>query len=187
MAQLDPAQEAFRAEVARRIAINEGCRLTRYQDSLGIWTIGVGFNCERADAGAELAAVGARLADVMADRAIAQAQAQALFERCLSGLEAAARSSLAAGAYDALTGARRFVLLDLEYNLGSRGWLGFETTRAIISEAQAQKGAGRVAIAHQLFMLAGDHLAASAWNGQVGQRAARDIAMIRTGDWVPTT
>ena len=161
--------------------------MTRYLDSLGIWTIGIGFNCERADAAGELAAVGARLVDVMGGLPIAPAQAQALFERCLSGLEHDARASLDAGVFDALTDARRFVLCDLEYNLGSRGWLGFTTTRALLSEAQAQKLAGRVTIAHQLFQVAGDHLAASAWNGQVGQRATRDIAMIRTGEWVPAS
>ena len=38
--------------------------------------------------------------------------------------------------FDALTDARRFVLCDLEFNLGSRGWLEFSSTRAIVNAAQ---------------------------------------------------
>ena len=79
------------------------------------------------------------------------------------------------------------MILDLEYNLGQRGWLGFATTRALITEAQAQKLRARNDVAHRLFNVAGDHLAASAWDGQVGDRATRDIAMIRTGEWVPAS
>jgi GH24 family phage-related lysozyme (muramidase) len=159
----------------------------RYQDSLGVWTIGDGFNLERADAPQMLRACGANPQAIADGAALTPAQAQMLFVACLSGLEDAARASLAPGIYDALTDARRFVLLDLEYNLGSRGWLGFPTTRALLTEAEQQKVAGKLPIAHALFNLAGDHLQESAWDGQVGDRALRDISMIRSGLWCDAT
>ena len=177
----------FIPECTRRIALNEGRKLQRYRDSLGIWSLGIGFNLERGDAAAMLRACGINYADVMADGLITPAQADALFARAFAPIQDAARASLAHGVYDALTDARRFVILDLEYNLGQRGWLGFDTTRALLNEAQAHKNAGRMPIAHALFNLAGDHLHASAWNGQVGDRATRDIQMIRTGSWVPAS
>jgi len=36
-------------ELERRITISEGCSATRYLDSRGIPTIGIGFNLQRAD------------------------------------------------------------------------------------------------------------------------------------------
>jgi lysozyme len=174
------------AEVERRIRINEGCEPTMYHDSLGIPTIGIGFNLQRSDAQATLASIGVTdFAGVMAGRvALSQAEIDELFRYAFAPIESSARASLNPGVYDALTDARRFVLCDLEYNLGSRGWEGFTTTRAIVNEAQAAKNAGRTDQAHALFGAAAAHLAASAWNGQVGERAQRDEAMMRDGVWV---
>jgi GH24 family phage-related lysozyme (muramidase) len=175
------------AEVEHRIATNEGCRLTRYRDSLGIWTIGVGYNLERGDAPTLLPSLAIDYAAVMNDRPITQAQCDALFAYCLSGIVDAARASLAPGVYDALSDARRFVLCDLEFNLGQSGWLGFPGTRALLNQAQKTKLAGQLDAAHNLFGVAADHLTASAWFGQTGNRARRNVAMIRSGVWVSAT
>jgi GH24 family phage-related lysozyme (muramidase) len=178
---------AWLAEVEHRIAINEGQRFTRYLDSVGIWTIGVGMNLQRGDAPAVLKACSIDYAAVMNDKPITQPQCDALFAYCLSGIVDAARASLAPGVYDALSDARRFVLCDLEYNLGQSGWLGFPGTRAILNQAQKTKMAGQLDAAHNLFGVAADHLTASAWFGQVGNRARRNVAMIRSGVWVSAT
>ena len=181
--------EEFTAEVRSRIGINEGRREMMYRDSLGIKTIGVGFNLERGDAMLVLAKIGVSNVDgVIAGYVpLSQPQIDALLEYTFEPIEAAARASLAPGVYDALSDARRFVLCDLEFNLGQRGWLGFATTRAILDEAQGAKSAGKMDIAHRLFGLAADHLAASAWDSQVGNRASRDVAMMRTSGWCAAT
>jgi GH24 family phage-related lysozyme (muramidase) len=178
---------AWLAEVNHRVTINEGCKLVRYRDSVGIWTIGVGYNLQRGDAPTLLKSLGIDYAAVMANKPITQAQCAALFQACLSGIETAARNSLAPGIYDALSDARRFVLCDLEYNLGESGWLGFAGTRALLNQAQKTKLAGQLDAAHKLFDVAADHLTASAWFGQVGDRARRNVAMIRSGAWVSAT
>lgn len=181
--------QEFTAEVERRIRINEGCEPKVYLDSMGIPTIGIGFNLQRADAAEALASVGVHdFAGVMAGRvALTQTQSDALFGYSLAPQESNAGASLAPGVFDALSDARRFTLIDLEFNLGSRGWLGFPTTRALINEAQAAKNAGKMALASSLFGVAADHLRVSAWDGQVGARARRDEAMIRTSEWVNAT
>lgn len=181
--------QEFAAEVERRIRINEGSAPKVYLDSLGVPTIGIGFNLQRSDAAAALAQVGVHdFAGVMAGRvALTQTQIDALFGYSLAPQESNARASLAPGVFDALSDARRFVLIDLEFNLGSRGWLGFGATRALINEAQAAKNAGKMTLASNLFGVAADHLRVSAWDGQVHSRARRDEAMLRTSNWCSPT
>jgi lysozyme len=177
----------FVIEVARRIGINEGCKLTRYQDTMGIWTIGIGFNLERSDAAAILRAAGANLAAIMAGGSITVDQAHQIFALCFGGIQEQARGSLAGGVFDTMTDARRFVICDVIYNMGLGGWMDFSGTRAILCTAQKAKNAGQVTGAHTGFGLAADHLTASAWFGQVGDRARRNVAMIRSGEWVDAT
>jgi lysozyme len=177
----------FVIEVARRIGINEGCKLTRYQDTMGIWTIGIGFNLERSDAAAILRAAGANLAAIMAGGSITVDQAHQIFALCFGGIQEQARGSLAGGVFDTMTDARRFVICDLIYNMGLGGWTDFAGTRGLLSEAQQAKNAGKLDAAHAQFDVAADHLTASAWYGQVGDRAKRNVAMIRSGVWVDAT
>ena len=181
--------EEWVAEVRRRIAVNEGCILNLYFDTVGVPTIGYGFNLQRSDAAKCLAACGVTdIQDVIAGKKpLTQEEADALFDRDLPVYIADARASLGPRVFDSLSDARRFVLCDLEYNLGQRGWLGFAATRALINEAQAAKDAGKSSLAHNLFSLAADHLRASAWDSQVGDRARRDEAMMRSSLWVDAT
>lgn len=175
---------SWMAETQRRMRINEGCDLARYRDSMGIWTLGIGCNLERGDAVDLLRSCGISYSAVMAGASITQAQADHLFALCFAPIIGAASTSLGPNVFRTLSDARRFVICDLEYNLGENGWLGFSTTRSLITEAQNCKNSGQAQSAHNLFELAADHLASSAWAGQVGDRARRDIAMIRTGEWV---
>lgn len=184
----------FIQETTRRLGIDEGCRLYKYRDTRGVVTIGIGFNLERGDAqqaiekaGGDWAAVSAAPvavdsspANAVAD-CITQAVADALFAYSFAPIAAEASESVAAGVFDSMTDARKFVLCDLVYNLGDGGWLGFGATRELLDLAQQKKNAGDAATAHSLFEAAGDHLQASAWYGQVGARAKRDVAMIRVG------
>lgn len=177
------------AEVERRIRINEGCESYCYADSMGIPTIGIGYNLQRGDAQGALAKIGVHdFAGVLARRvALTQQQIDDLFAYSFAPIESNARASLNPGVFDALSDARRFVIVDLEFNLGQRGWLGFPTTRAIINEAQALKNSGKPTRASALFGLAADHLRMSAWDGQVGARARRDEAMMRSSGWANAT
>lgn len=173
-------------EVARRVAINEGCELRVYRDSMGTKTIGIGFNCERGDAVPALTKIGVK--DINAvlggQQALTPAEVQALFEYSFAPVEAQARASLAPGIFDSMTDARRFVVCDLVFNLGNTGWLQFEGTRSLLNKAQHAKNNGDVPMSHPLFVAAADHLTASAWFSQVGYRAMRNVAMIRDGGWV---
>jgi GH24 family phage-related lysozyme (muramidase) len=179
-------RQEWLSEVYRRIGIDEGNRATMYHDTVGIPTIGIGFNLQRDDASEALRSCGCTdVTGVVAGTAsLTPPQVESLFRYSFGPIESQARASLATGVYDSMTDARRFVICDLIFNLGNAGWLGFANTRRLLNEAQQKKNAGQQTQAHQLFEEAANHLQASAWYGQVGYRAMRDVAMIRSGVWV---
>jgi GH24 family phage-related lysozyme (muramidase) len=181
-------REQWLAAVRDRIGDDEGDSAKEYRDSMGIPTIGEGFNLERSDARQALAACGVTDVDGVMNGTVALTPAQdaTLFNYSFAPIESEARASLDAGIYDALSDARRFVICDLVYNLGAAGWTAFTGTRSAIAQAQLAKNIG-AADAHDLFEAAADHLANSAWFTQVGNRARRDVAMMRSGTWVNPT
>lgn len=172
------------AEVHRRIAINEGCRLSMYLDSLGIPTIAFGFNLQRGIEAFVLCGIKNIAAILSGAEAITQSQADLLLAHDLPTYIASAKASMPNGIFARLSDARRFVITDLVYNLGADGWADFAATRHLIAAAVDTKVP---ATAHALYGEAADHLAASDWAGQVGDRAKRDIAMMRSSEWVPAT
>ena len=177
---------AFRAEVERRIANDEGRRNRMYLDSLGIPTVGIGWDLQRDDTMHALAFCGVTdaVGVISGKTALTDAQVDKLFAYSFEPIETEARGSLASGIYDALSDARRFVVLSMRFQLGMDGWMAFSNTRGLINEAEEAKTSGALDRAHALFMLVGDHLATSDWYSQSASRGVRNVAMMRTGVWV---
>jgi hypothetical protein len=200
----------LKAEVSRRIRINEDCRLYRYRDSVrdddhpvGVITLAWGWNDERADSQTAYAKVGidftrVRVSPIAVDAdpanavaaCITQAQADALFDDvALPPVLIQAHNSLEhlgapPNVFDRLSDARQYVVVDMPYNMGEDEWLAFVGTRTLIVQAQMQKDAGNMQRAHDLFMQAAHHMEVSDWYGQTGDRAKRNVAMMRTGVFV---
>ncbi len=181
---------AWLGEVQRRIAISEGCEATRYYDTRGVPTIGIGYNLTRADAYSALLKAGVPPTQVQGvingDVALSQEQIDALFAYSFAPIVSEARASLPTGIFDALTDARRFVICDLVYNMGSGRWLQFVRTRAAIADAQRAKEAN-APDAHEAFVTAANDLRQSDWFTQVGWRAKRDCAMMEVGIYCDPT
>jgi GH24 family phage-related lysozyme (muramidase) len=190
-------QAQWLAEVSSRIRASEGLRLYKYRDSVDIVTLGYGYALEGQRpplfTDAQWAAIQAAPIAIdskpenAVEACITQEHAIALFDAILPTYIAQARASLATGIFDLLDDARRFVIVDLTYNLGagSDGWGGFRATHDLIARAVTQKQQGRMDNAHALFGEAADHLAASAWYGEVGVRAEHDVTMMRSSEWSP--
>jgi hypothetical protein len=190
------------AEVVRRAHINEGTRLLAYDDAQpdiaiaypsqlrGTLTIGIGHSLQSSSPIEQqylLKQAGIQCAPNLTSLchlSITVMQAEALFRVDLPKYAAAARALLTLGTFDALNDARQVAFFDLVYNEGGSD---FTRTWALLSHAQAAKSVGNLAIAHGLFVTVGDHLRASAWYGQVGNRAKRDIAMLVTGQLCSAT
>jgi hypothetical protein len=178
--------QAWQAEVEKRIAINEGRRNTVYNDTANPPnpTVGIGFNLNRSDARDALAKIGAGYDAVRSGTtSLTDQQVDRLFAYSLAPVVDEARASLQPSHFDSMSDARRFVICDLVFNLGSAGWLGFVNTRGIIDKACHAARTSDSAGAHVLFGQAADALTQSAWYNQVGDRAKRDVAMMRTSNW----
>jgi len=152
---------ALRSELRR----DEGEKFKVYLCTKGKRTIGVGRNLDdRGITPAETKALGITVASCIA-RGINAQQSAALLENDIDLCEAGLDRALPW--WRTLDDVRQRVLLNMCFNLGITKLLGFHDTLAAIR-------VGR-------YVEAADHMVASAWHGQVGDRALRLEAMMRTG------
>lgn len=130
--------------VIAALKFDEGFRSLPYVCSAGKLTIGYGVNLNAG---------------------ISEAEADLLLRHRVQMLEEAL--SYAVHGYDALSRARKDVLVNMAYNLGLAGLLRFKKMLAAVELGQ--------------FSRAADEMLASRWADQVGDRAKRLAAQMRTG------
>ena len=131
--------------LTEQLVRDEGLRLKPYKDSVGKLTIGVGRNLD--------------------DRGLSTSEAMMLLTNDIADCAADVNNALpwARG----LDEARRGVLLNMCFNLGIHGLLGFTHMLAAL-----QTG---------LYAAAAAHMLDSRWAEQVGDRALRLAAQLKTG------
>jgi lysozyme len=138
------------ARLKLQLVRNEGIRLKPYHDSVGKLTIGVGRNLD--------------------DVGITNLEAKMLLENDIERVESDLRVHLPL--YSSLDDVRQRVLMDMAFNMGVAGLLGFQKMLA--------------ALAARDFATAKAEMLNSKWAKQVGIRAIRLAEMIETGQ-DPTT
>lgn len=144
----------------------EGRRQKAYVCTAGHPTIGIGFNLDRADAGAKLTALGFELQAVRSGGVtLTHDQVDELFEPDLAAAIDGAHRLVRT--FDALSARRQHACVDLTFNLGTSGFGRFTKTLEALD-------AGRYAEAAR-------ELQSSRWYGQVGQRGPVVVAMMRDG------
>lgn len=143
--------------IADLIRSDEGLRLTAYQDTRGVWTIGYGYNLQAHGYTKTQAAQ----AIWTKDRA----------ERALSGKigECVAYLDRTYSAWRNLTGARQAVCVSAVYQLGPRAIPPFAPTIALICRGEYAAAAAR--------------MRATAWARQTPNRVRRLADMMATGEW----
>lgn len=134
-----------RAAMIRQLRLHEGERLKPYRCTAGKLTIGVGRNLE--------------------DRGITAEESAYLLGNDIDRFTTELLRALPWVAQ--LDEVRQRVLLDMAFNLGLAGLLGFKNTLATIKAGDYQKAAAM--------------MLDSKWAGQVGQRAERLSRMMFTG------
>lgn len=145
------------------ITRHEGRRLSMYKDSLGVPTIGVGFNLRRPDAGQILAKVGApTVAQLLAGAQITPATCDALLRQdvqaCTDDLEKLFVD------WATMPENIRLVLIDLRFNLGPTRLRGFGNTLDSFRRGDYRDAARRLSM--------------SLWAKQVGKRAEENIELV---------
>lgn len=126
---------------------DEGCRLHVYEDSRGIPTIGYGRN--------------------LRDRGISQAEANMLLDHDITAVTGDVLGQIPCAAR--LDEVRRATLVNMAFNLGINGLLGF---RQLLAAVEAEQ-----------WDAASAAMLDSKWARQVGVRAQRLARQMATGEW----
>jgi GH24 family phage-related lysozyme (muramidase) len=151
-----------------RIGEYEGKRAHVYTDTAGHPSVGIGFNLDRDGAQPALEAVGADFNEVRAgNQDLTDAQISTLFQQDLNKAIDGATSVVSN--FSSLNDPRQFVVVDMIFNLGQPGFSQFHHTIKAIESGDWEA--------------AGDQMKDSAWYGQVGIRAQKDVQMMKTGEW----
>ena len=128
-----------------QLILHEGMRLKPYRCTAGKLTIGVGRNLE--------------------DKGITYDEAMFLLRNDIAEVTAQLERF---DWFRALGPVRRKVLVDMAFNLGMAGLLGFQKMIAALARGD--------------YKAAADEMVDSAWYHQVGTRARRLVEMMRTGE-----
>jgi lysozyme len=142
----------MRSELTRQLKGDEGVRACAYQDSLGLWTIGVGRLIDARKPGSGLR-----------DHEISYLLQSDIDDRIN---ELTRRLPW----FTSLDDARKGVLLNMSFQLGVNGLLGFRTTLGHVERGEYDKAAER--------------MLESLWAKQTPERAKRMSDQMRTGKWV---
>lgn len=157
--------DADRARLREQLQRDEGLVLHAYRDSEGFLTIGYGHNLDAdpvlrdkllAQAGGDEAAI-----------VITQATAERLLDTDIAIAEDAVRRALPWS--ETLSACRRAVLINMAFNMGLGGLLGF---RRMLTACEAGD-----------YPLAAAEMRASRWYGQTGRRAMRLATQMIEDAW----
>ena len=98
--------------------LNEGYRTVVYKDSMGIRTIGIGFNLEQNNAKAKVEACGGNYGDAMAGKAMSAGVIACLFEQSIQDARECGPRLLGASSWAGLPSSAKSAVTDMAYNMG---------------------------------------------------------------------
>lgn len=137
-------------ELIRQLRGDEGVKSSAYQDHLGFWTIGVG-----------------RLIDQRRGGGLRDSEIDFLLENDIADREQALTKALPW--FAGLDAVRKGVLLNMAFQLGTAGLMGFKTTLGHVEAG--------------LYDAAADAMLQSKWAKQTPERAGRMAEQMKTGVW----
>ena len=138
-------------KLTEQLRRDEGTKATAYQDHLGFWTIGVGrlIDSRKPGAGLRPDEIDYLLRNDINDRVQALTKALPWFL--------------------ALDEARRGVLVNMAFQMGTAGLLGFKSTLALVAAGKYAEAA--------------EQMIKSKWATQTPARAKRLAEQMKTGEW----
>ena len=137
--------------ISAQLRRDEGIKATAYQDHLGYWTIGVGrlIDSRKPGAGLRPDEIDYLLRNDISDRVASLTKALPWFDR--------------------LDETRRGVLINMAFQLGTAGLLGFKSTLALVAAGKYSEAA--------------EQMLKSKWATQTPARAKRLAEQMKTGEW----
>jgi lysozyme len=135
------------------IEFEEGSSLSAYPDTKGFWTIGVGHK------------IGKGISELRLSAAVVEV----LFREDLAAATASVRHVLGEEDFNRLAPARRVALISMAFQMGEKNLSEFHSTLGCVRTGD--------------WLGAAAHAGQSLWARQTPARAARTIAMLRTGEY----
>lgn len=152
--------------IKEHIQAAEGRRSSVYTDSRGHPTIGVGFNLDRSDAQAKIAALGLNYDQVRSgQQSLSNAQIDSLFNDDVNNAVSDARNLVSN--FDDIPHDKQTVVTDMVFNMGAAKFAGFKDTIAAIEDEDWQAASAG--------------MEDSNWYDQVGDRAKNDVSIMNGG------
>ena len=146
-----------------REKVNEGYRPCVYKDSLGIPTIGVGFNLQKSGARQEIENVGANYDAVLnGSQCLDDSQIQQLFNNDMETAVSCASTWLGSS-WSSLGSDPQSAVADMAFNMGCGSLHGFVTLHACLTKSPPDYDGAVQSMRN------------SRWCGQVGIRCSRDV------------
>lgn len=143
-----------------REKLNEGYRQCVYKDSMGIPTVGVGFNLKKFGAKSEIESVGANYDAVLnGSQCLDDSQIERLFNKDMDSAVSCVSSWISN--WSSIGSSRQSALEDMSFNMGC----------ATIHEF----GSMKAAIEKEDYSAAVSSMQGSLWCRQVGERCNRDV------------
>ena len=155
----------FDALLRNLITKHEGQKLTKYQDSRGYWTVGVG-HCIDPRAGCD--PLDSKLWQDTAQTKISQATCDALLSGDIYKATVQATKNFSPW-FQKLAEPRQAVILDMVFNMGFGTLKTFTTLLGLVAAGKYKE--------------ASEDMLQTKWAKQVGIRAVEDARMMLTGDW----
>lgn len=153
-------------KICRQLERHEGKRAKVYKDSLGIPTVGIGFNLQRGDAKSKIEGLGLDYQKVLAgEQPLTDAQIHVLLVADVETAVADCEKLFAN--FGSLDDVRQRVLADMMFNLGTTRLGKFKKLKAAVEAGDYAK--------------AGDEMMDSTWYDQVKSRGTTLVDMMRTG------
>lgn len=142
---------SLRRLLNEQLRADEGVETCAYQDHLGYWTIGVGRLIDRRKQGAGLR----------------ESEIDMLLDNDINDRIFKLREKLPW--FTSLGEARQGVLLNMSFQLGVEGLLGFQTTLGLVKEGRHEEAA--------------EQMLKSKWATQTPKRAYKMAEQMKTGVW----
>nr|7RGR_A Chain A, Artificial protein L056 [synthetic construct]7RGR_B Chain B, Artificial protein L056 [synthetic construct] len=152
------------------LRVDEGLKLTVYQDHLGYWTVGIGHLLTKIKDKAKAIQILDNLLGRKTNGVITEKEARQIFEgdvkKAIQGILSNATLS---PIYDILDEVRRCALINMVFQMGVAGVAGFNNSLRMLQEKRWDEAAV--------------NLAQSRWYRQTPNRAKRVISTFKTGTW----
>ena len=146
---------------------NEGYRKCSYTDSVGLRTVGIGFNLEKNGARQRIASVGANYDKVKAgSQCLSDAQIRTLFRQDMDSSVSCVSSWLPN--WSSLRNGPKSAVVDMAFNLGCAGVQEFKKMKAALTQSPPN------------YSKAATQMRSSKWCTQVGNRCTRDVNCMLT-------